>query len=93
MAGSEQPGCLRAFRIIWRILKPRLDDAFKGQLSLLLGNIALRDAAALWPDPGGGKKIRGCLSCMMSEAFGGNPRIGSAQGGGRRTHPGGHVNP
>lgn len=52
-------------------LRPRLDEAFKQQLSLLLGNITMRDAAALMATLEAGKKIRGCLSCMISEALGG----------------------
>jgi len=50
--------------------KPRLDEAFKKQLSLLLGNITMRDTAALMATLEAGKKIRGCLSCLISEALG-----------------------
>jgi geranylgeranyl pyrophosphate synthase len=52
-------------------LKPKLDEAFKRQLSILLGSITLRDAASFMGTLEAGKKIRGCLSCMVSEALGG----------------------
>jgi hypothetical protein len=52
--------------------RPRLDDAFNRELSNLLGNIAMRDTTSLMAAIKGGKKIRGCLSCMVSEALGGS---------------------
>jgi geranylgeranyl pyrophosphate synthase len=54
-------------------VRPRLDDAFKRHLTVLLGNIAMIDAAALRGALQGGKKIRGCLLCMLSDALGGGP--------------------
>lgn len=52
-------------------LKPRLDDAFKRELSILLGNITMRDAASLVATLEAGKKIRGCLLCLISDVLGG----------------------
>jgi hypothetical protein len=52
-------------------LKPKLDEAFKRQLSISLGSITMRDAASFMGTLEAGKKIRGCLSCMISEALGG----------------------
>ena len=53
------------------MLKQRLDDAFRNELSALLGNIPMENTASLMAILQAGKKIRGCLSCMMSEALGG----------------------
>jgi geranylgeranyl pyrophosphate synthase len=51
--------------------KPRLDDAFQKQLSSLLGSIPLKETAALLGTLEAGKKIRGCLACLISDALGG----------------------
>ncbi len=52
-------------------LKPSLEAAFKRELSTLLGGIQGRDMASLMATLEAGKKIRGSLSCMVSEALGG----------------------
>jgi geranylgeranyl pyrophosphate synthase len=52
-------------------VRPRLDDAFQRELSNLLRNITIRDVSSLMAAIEGGKKIRGCLSCMVSDALGG----------------------
>jgi hypothetical protein len=52
-------------------VKPCLDDALKSQLSDLLKDIALRDRLALDAALAGGKKIRGCLLCLVNHALGG----------------------
>ena len=54
-----------------RILKQRMDDAFGKTLSTLLGNVPMENTASLMEILQAGKKIRGCLSCMVSEALGG----------------------
>ena len=59
------------FEDYWRAHKPRLDEAFHRQISLLLENIPLKQMAALINTLEAGKKIRGCLSCLVSEALGG----------------------
>lgn len=53
-------------------IKPGLDVAFKTELSNLLSNIAMRDTASLMSAIEGGKKIRGCLSLVVSDALGGD---------------------
>ncbi len=51
--------------------RPRLDEAFHRQLSILLGDMTLRDALPFWAALETGKKIRGCLSCLINDALGG----------------------
>jgi hypothetical protein len=53
------------------ILKQRMDDAFGKALSTLLENAPMENTASLMEILQAGKKIRGCLSCMVSEALGG----------------------
>lgn len=48
-----------------------MDDAFEKELSNLLGNITMRDPPSLMAAIEGGKKIRGSLCCMVSNALGG----------------------
>ncbi|OGP85170.1 MAG: hypothetical protein A2V87_06745 [Deltaproteobacteria bacterium RBG_16_58_17] len=51
--------------------RPLLDEAFKRTLSGLLGGYSLRDAISLTAALEGGKKLRGCLSCLISDVLGG----------------------
>jgi geranylgeranyl pyrophosphate synthase len=53
------------------VLKPRLNEAFHRQLHMVLGRITLKNAASLLATLEAGKRIRGCLSCMISDALGG----------------------
>ncbi len=62
---------LMCFEDYLEMVRPRLDDAFERELSNLLRNIRMKDAALLTAAVQGGKKIRGCLSCMVSDALGG----------------------
>jgi len=50
-----------------------LDLAFKKELSVLLGGIAAKDLGSLITGLEAGKKIRGCLCCMINDALGGGP--------------------
>lgn len=59
------------FQDYWKRLKPKLDDAFMEQLSILLGNAPERNSSPLRSSLEGGKKLRGCLLCMISDALGG----------------------
>ncbi len=59
------------FQNYWGARKPRLDDAFQKQLSSLLANIPLKETDALLGTLEAGKKIRGCLACLISDALGG----------------------
>jgi len=59
------------FEDYWRAHKPRLDEAFHRQTSLLLENVPMKQLAALMKTLEAGKKIRGCLSCLVGEALGG----------------------
>ena len=56
----------------WKGAKPRLDDALKRQPSILWQGSSPADAVSLQSALDGGKKIRGCLVCMVSEILGGN---------------------
>ncbi len=60
-----------SFQDYLEMVRPRLDDAFERELSSLLRDITIRDASSLMDAIEGGKKIRGCLSCMVSNALGG----------------------
>jgi hypothetical protein len=53
--------------------RPTLDLAFNKELSVLLGGIAAKDLASLITGIEAGKKIRGCLCCMINDALGGDP--------------------
>ncbi len=59
---------LMCFQDYLETVRPRLEDAFKKELSSLLGDIMLRDISSLMA----GKKIRGCLSLMVSDGLGGD---------------------
>lgn len=59
------------FHDYWERTKPRVDDAFERQLSMFLGSTSMNDAAPLRATLEGGKKIRGCLLCMVSDTLGG----------------------
>jgi geranylgeranyl pyrophosphate synthase len=63
---------LMHFQDYLETVRPRLEDAFGRELSNLLGNITLRDASSLMAAIEGGKKIRGCLSFLVSDALGGD---------------------
>jgi hypothetical protein len=52
--------------------RPTLEDAFERELSGLLDGIPLRDAPSLRTTLAAGKKIRGCLSCLISDVLGGD---------------------
>ena len=54
--------------------RPSLEDAFKREISGLLNGIPLRDGPSLRTTLGAGKKIRGCLSCLISDVLGGNSK-------------------
>jgi hypothetical protein len=62
---------VRGFQAYLETRKSLLQDALKRALSGLLGGIIMRDAASLIASLEAGKKIRGCLTCMVSEALGG----------------------
>jgi hypothetical protein len=51
-------------------VRPRLNDAFKAQLSELFQDVALRNGAALHSALADGKKIRGSLLCLVGKALG-----------------------
>lgn len=50
--------------------KPILDRAFERELEGVLGKASVRDASFLIPVLNEGKKIRGCLACIVGEALG-----------------------
>src|SRR3990172_8749684 len=49
-----------------------LDKAFRETLSGLLQSVPLRDTAFFMDALAGGKKLRGCLACLICEALGGS---------------------
>ncbi len=53
--------------------RPSLQKAFNKALSGLLDGIPLQDAPSLRKALEAGKKIRGCLSCLISDVLGGDP--------------------
>ncbi len=59
------------FHDYFEVVKPRLDDAFRKEISGLLRDIEVTDAPTLMASVDGGKKIRGVLSCMIGSALGG----------------------
>jgi geranylgeranyl pyrophosphate synthase len=52
-------------------VKPALDQAYEGWIGSLSDVIAFNDAAGLRAALRGGKKIRGCLLCLVTESVGG----------------------
>jgi geranylgeranyl pyrophosphate synthase len=60
-----------AFQAYIETRRPTLQDALKRALSGLLDGITMRDAASLITSLEAGKKIRGSLTCLVSEALGG----------------------
>ncbi len=62
---------IRRFHDYWERVKPGLDDAFEKQVSMFLAGTSMSDAAPLRATLEGGKKIRGCLLCMVSNTLGG----------------------
>lgn len=59
------------FQDYWGTHKPILDEAFRRQISRLLENIPSKQTVALMATLEAGKKIRGCLACLISDALGG----------------------
>ena len=55
--------------LAWR--RPSVEDAYRRTLSLLLEGAAAGDAASLMDALMAGKKIRGCLCCLVCESLGG----------------------
>jgi geranylgeranyl pyrophosphate synthase len=62
---------LTSFQEYWQTRKPMLDDALNKALSSLLDGVAVSDTAFLVASLEAGKKIRGGLTCLVSEALGG----------------------
>jgi hypothetical protein len=52
-------------------VKPLVEDALSSALSNSLGGLTIKSTTAFLSGLKGGKKIRGCLSCMLNEALGG----------------------
>ena len=60
------------FRKYWERRRPLVEESFKEKMSGLLDGIPLRDSVSLRAALEAGKKIRGCLACLASEALGGD---------------------
>ncbi len=61
-----------SFQDYWQARKPILDEAFQREMSLLLDPMTSRQTAVLMATLEAGKKIRGCLSCLVGDALGGD---------------------
>jgi geranylgeranyl pyrophosphate synthase len=61
------------FREYLAARRPRLDEALAASLAQLLKSVSRRDAASLLGALAAGKKVRGGLSCLISDALGGPP--------------------
>jgi geranylgeranyl pyrophosphate synthase len=61
----------RDFRHYCKERMPRLDEAFREELSLIIGDAAMKNHGALEVLMEGGKMIRGCLLCLVTETLGG----------------------
>jgi geranylgeranyl pyrophosphate synthase len=59
------------FRYYMDRVKPSLDLAFKTKVLSCLRNISMNDTTYLVESLEAGKKIRGCLTCMIAETLGG----------------------
>ncbi len=59
------------FQDYWKARKPALDAALSKAFSGVLGGIALSNGSVLSATLGSGKKIRGTLTCAITEALGG----------------------
>jgi hypothetical protein len=53
--------------------RDQLDDALGKAFSLLFEHVEAKDTATLMLILEAGKKLRGCLSCLVSDALGGHP--------------------
>ncbi len=62
---------ISCFQDYLEMVRPRLDVAFEKEVSNLLRNITIRDPSSLMAAVEGGKKIRGCLCCLVNDALGG----------------------
>jgi geranylgeranyl pyrophosphate synthase len=60
------------FKAYMEALKPGLEHAFNRQISLFLDHMPLHEASLLKTTLGAGKKIRGCLLCLISDTLGGS---------------------
>ncbi len=60
-----------SFQDYLEMVRPGLDAAFERELSNLLNDMTVGDTTSLLSAIEGGKKIRGCLSCMVNHALGG----------------------
>ncbi len=63
---------MRNFQEYLTTRKALLDEAFTGHLAGLLAGLSLQDRAFLTAALAGGKKLRGCLACLVSDALGGH---------------------
>jgi geranylgeranyl pyrophosphate synthase len=63
---------LSHFKGYMEALKPGLDQAFNRQISHFLDHMPLNEASLLKTALEAGKKIRGCLLCLISDTLGGS---------------------
>ncbi len=74
--GKEFESSLLDFQDYVNRVKPSLDQLFKSQALSCLRNIPMNDTSYLVESLESGKKIRGCLTCMIAEALGGHVEAG-----------------
>lgn len=68
---AEAPSPLGSFKKYMESLKPLLDADFTGHMISLLGDMKHVRSLDTMQTLRGGKTIRGCLLCLIAEAFGG----------------------
>jgi hypothetical protein len=71
-AGREKVAMFRRFQDYSQWVRPRLDDALRARLSDLIEEFVLQDRVAFDSALAGGKKIRGSLLCLVSQALAGD---------------------
>ena len=75
-AGKEFKSRSPDFRDYMDRVKPSLDRMFKVQVLSCVRNIPANDTPYLVETIDGEKKLRGCLTCLLTESLGGNVQAG-----------------
>lgn len=68
---KDPPSAFAGFAQYTKWVRPTLESAFRRRLTSLLGGIALTDDVSFHAALAGGKMIRGCLLCLMTQCLGG----------------------
>ena len=68
-----------SFGEYWKATRERLDTEFEGQLPLFFALQPPPVVAAIREVLAGGKRLRGCLACLLCDALGGPPAAAIAR--------------